>query len=155
MSELLYELKGVNGQLELYEDKIVIKGKGALSKMTQGFFKGDKTIYINQISGIQVKPGASLTNGYIQITVPGGFESKRGLFDATQDENTVMFTKKDNELVNQIKSKIEELMSQQRTGYKIDQLSPADEIKKYKELLDDGIITQEEFEQKKKQLLGL
>ena len=31
----------------------------------------------------------------------------------------------------------------------------AEEIKKYKELLDEGIITQEEFEAKKKQLLGL
>lgn len=33
--------------------------------------------------------------------------------------------------------------------------SAADEIRKYKELLDDGIITQEEFDAKKKQLLGL
>ena len=33
--------------------------------------------------------------------------------------------------------------------------SNADELKKYKELLDSGIITQEEFDQKKKQLLGL
>ena len=33
--------------------------------------------------------------------------------------------------------------------------SNADEIKKYKELLDMGIITQEEFDAKKKQLLGL
>ena len=31
----------------------------------------------------------------------------------------------------------------------------ADEIKKYKELLDTGVITEEEFEAKKKQLLGL
>lgn len=30
-----------------------------------------------------------------------------------------------------------------------------DEIRKYKELLDDGIITQEEFDAKKKELLGL
>lgn len=35
------------------------------------------------------------------------------------------------------------------------QPSVADEIAKFKKLLDDGIITQEEFEQKKKQLLGL
>lgn len=34
-------------------------------------------------------------------------------------------------------------------------LSPADELKKFKELLDMGVITQEEFDQKKKQLLGL
>ena len=33
--------------------------------------------------------------------------------------------------------------------------SGADEIRKYKELLDGGIITQEEFDAKKKQLLGL
>lgn len=33
--------------------------------------------------------------------------------------------------------------------------SSADEIKKYKELLDNGVITQEEFDAKKKQLLGL
>lgn len=35
------------------------------------------------------------------------------------------------------------------------QLSNADELKKYKELLDIGAITQEEFDAKKKQLLGL
>ena len=33
--------------------------------------------------------------------------------------------------------------------------SVADEIMKFKELLDKGVITQEEFEAKKKQLLNL
>ena len=33
--------------------------------------------------------------------------------------------------------------------------SNADELKKYKELLDQGVLTQEEFDAKKKQLLGL
>lgn len=33
--------------------------------------------------------------------------------------------------------------------------SCADELKKFKELLDDGVISQEEFDAKKKQLLGL
>ena len=33
--------------------------------------------------------------------------------------------------------------------------SNADELKKYKELFDQGVITQEEFDAKKKQLLGL
>lgn len=37
----------------------------------------------------------------------------------------------------------------------ISSASNADELKKYKELLDSGIITQEEFDKKKKQLLGL
>ena len=30
-----------------------------------------------------------------------------------------------------------------------------DDLRKYKELLDDGIITQRDFEAKKKQLLGI
>lgn len=34
-------------------------------------------------------------------------------------------------------------------------LSNADELKKYKNLLDSGVITQEEFDAKKKQILGL
>jgi len=34
-------------------------------------------------------------------------------------------------------------------------ISAADEIKKFKVLLDDGILTQEEFNAKKKQLLGV
>ena len=32
---------------------------------------------------------------------------------------------------------------------------PAEELRKYKKLLDDGIITQEDFDQKKRMLLGL
>ena len=36
-----------------------------------------------------------------------------------------------------------------------DNISSADEIKKYKDLLDAGVITEEEFEAKKAQLLNL
>ena len=44
------------------------------------------------------------------------------------------------------------------TEIKVDNVtntSNADELKKYKDLLDSGVITQEEFDAKKKQLLGL
>ena len=37
----------------------------------------------------------------------------------------------------------------------IQETSAADELKKYKELLDSGVITQVESDEKKKQLLGL
>lgn len=46
-------------------------------------------------------------------------------------------------------------ITQNKDNEKRESLSSADEIIKYKKLLDDGIITQEEFEAKKKQLLGL
>lgn len=44
---------------------------------------------------------------------------------------------------------------EKRTNENSANYSPADELIKFKELLDKGIISQEEFEAKKKQLLGL
>jgi len=159
MSQIIYELKGVNGQIELYEDIVVIKRKGALSKMTQGFFKGNKDILINKISAIQLKEGTVFTNGYIQFTLSGGNENTSGLLEATHDENTVIFKKSDNDLAKQIRDKIYELQSNQdqsRNATIINETSStADEILKFKQLLDAGVITQEEFDAKKKQLLGL
>lgn len=42
-----------------------------------------------------------------------------------------------------------------QTTVVMEQTSAADEIRKFKQLLDDGIISEEEFDEKKKQLLGL
>ncbi len=46
----------------------------------------------------------------------------------------------------------ENRMSEQSSASAI---SPAEELKKYKELLDQGIITEDEFQSKKEQLLKL
>lgn len=61
-----------------------------------------------------------------------------------------------------MQNKINEIVSGNTNLSKIDtnknsttELGVADEIKKYKELLDEGIITIEEFDAKKKQLLNL
>lgn len=150
---MLMEFIGLNGQLELYEDKIIFKRKGVMSKLSQGFTKGDKTIYIKQISGIDLKLGGNLINGYIQFTLPGGNEKRGGAFQATQDENTMMFKKKDNDFAIKIKEKVEDLMKSNSVSKP--SISVADEIKKYKELFNEGIITEEEFDIKKKQLLDL
>ena len=48
-----------------------------------------------------------------------------------------------------------EIEKPQQVINNIQETSNADELKKYKDLLDSGVITQEEFEAKKKQLLGL
>lgn len=45
--------------------------------------------------------------------------------------------------------------SQRTVVNNIQETTNADELKKYKDLLDSGAITQEEFENKKKELLGL
>ncbi len=63
---------------------------------------------------------------------------------------------------NDIYQKISELLIDRQTkATTVSQQAPSpekdetDQLKKFKELLDSGIITQEEFDAKKKQLLGL
>lgn len=150
----VYSLNGVGGQLALYENKVVIRRKGALATMSHGF-TGDKEILIRNITGIQLKPGSAMLNGYIQFTIPGGNESKRGISAATQDENTVMFRKSENETAKSIKEKIEQIqMDMNRPQATVVASSPVDEIRKLKALLEDNIITQEEFDKKKADLLA-
>ena len=83
-------VEGLNGEIDLLEDRIKIRRKGGIAFLTQGL-KGDKDILISQISSIQFKNAGALTNGYIQLAFLGGTESKGALFSAVKDENTVMF----------------------------------------------------------------
>ena len=154
-SGLLTKFEGKNGQIELYNDKLIIKRQGFIAVLTQGLTKGDKTIYLNQITGIQLKLGGLLV-GYIQFTLPGGIESKSGVLDAQKDENSVTFSPSANDSATKLKEKIEELVqkSRQSTNQTV-QVSSADELRKFKQLLDEGIITRDEFDKKKKELLGL
>lgn len=50
---------------------------------------------------------------------------------------------------------IQPVSNQKVADVKETKIDTADELKKFKELLDSGVITQEEFDAKKKQLLGL
>ncbi len=68
------------------------------------------------------------------------------------------FVQNKDEVFKAITDCLIERQSKQSTPATISQEAPqsnADELKKYKELLDSGVITQEEFDAKKKQLLGL
>ncbi len=61
-----------------------------------------------------------------------------------------------NEEIHSCISKLIMERQQSKTATTTNQLNTnADELQKYKNLLDNGVITQEEFEQKKKQLLNL
>ena len=151
----IYELIDQWGQLYVYEDRIVIERKGISAFLTQGL-KGGKTIPIVSLTNIQFKPVGRLTNGYIQFSVLGEVGSKGGALAASYDENTVFFKKKNAKVAENIRAFLEEKIINKSNKTQIVQTaSDADELKKFKELLDSGIITQEEFDAKKKQLLGL
>jgi len=145
------EYKGYNGNLILNDSGVVIKrgAKGFL--LGGGMLRGDKSIPYSSIVAVQLKK-AGLVAGYIQLTLMGGSEAKGGLFQSATDENTINFHAygKNNELFAEAKEIIEKKIHQTK-GQKN---SDADDLEKYAQLRDKGILTEEEFQTKKKQILG-
>lgn len=148
--------------LDVYENKAVFTSTQSSSTLVTSLVfggsvtQGEKTIYYKDAIGIQYKPSTVL-DGYIQIeTASGNMTSSSSQYGG---ENSIQFSgKQRNEeaeiIVAYIKRRIEEMKNAPASAT-VQQLSPADELKKYKELLDMGAITQEEFDEKKKQLFGL
>lgn len=157
VDDIKYTIKGLNGQLYVYENKIEITRKGVWAFAHQGL-KGTKTIPISEIKSIQLKR-AGLVQGYIQFGISGSIEGQGGYQAANYDENTVTFLDEScNKIALNIKSYIEDIIANKSNSQNTiiqQSYSDADELMKFKKLLDDGVITQEEFDAKKKQILGL
>ena len=151
-----FYMKGYKGELKVYENKVEINKKGS------GMITGNtcKTLPIANIVSVSVTPSTMWARGFIEFTVPGGKDSAN-IEQAMRNENALpLAAAGQNEEAMKIKAYVEELILKQacnKGGTTIVQqaTSPAEELKKMKELLDMGIITQEEFDAKKKQLLGL
>ena len=101
-----------------------------------------KIINLDQVNDIQKQP-FGLTFGTIYVD--------------TIKENVGFRVFKKN--IDSIFANITEIIDDYKTTSSnntiVQQVSGADELKKFKELLDAGIISNEEFEAKKKQILGL
>ena len=148
--------------LDVYDNKVVFSSTKSTSTLVTGLVfgtsvtQGEKTIYYKDAIGVQYKP-SSIADGYIQVeTAAGGVTSSSSQYGG---ENSIQFSGKDRNaeaeiIVDFIKNKIEEIKNAPIGGI-VQQVSPAEELKKFKELLDTGIITQEEFDAKKKELLGI
>ena len=143
------EYKGYNGMVVLTDRAVVIKRgvKGFL--LGGGFLRGDKTIPYSSIVAVQLKKAGMLA-GYIQFTLAGGSEAKGGLFQSTTDENSVHFRRGQNDKFAECEKLVEE-----RMGHGGSAPSSLDEMAKLADLKSKGIITEDEFQQKKKQLLGI
>lgn len=144
----IISFKGRNGIIELYENFVRLDRGTFMGFLMQGL-KGKKDIYFHNITSIQIKkPGFAV--GYLQFSIPGGNESKRGVFDSTKDENTIAFAGKETyEKALKIKEYIEKKILSKNSNCS----SSADEIEKLHSLMEKGILTKKEFEEKKKKLL--
>lgn len=90
------------------------------------------------------------------ITYRTGFYHGYLEFDTLKERTSVIFPNKEDAmrlyaLINEYFSNFKKTINQPSSTN--NSLCSADEIRKYKQLFDDGIITQEEYEAKKQQLL--
>lgn len=135
-----------------------------------------QTWFFKDYTGIEILP-ANLNSQFAQIIFLTGINSKNrfvGLdIGGTQNQAALRDTNRfllcsgmfsfspANNFANSIGAKIRNALETYKNHEDTKEISsgavisPADEIKKFKELLDIGAISQEEFDAKKKQLLGL
>lgn len=157
----VYSIDGIRGRhIDIYENKCMIKTKVTIgSLITSNATDGEKTIYYRDCIGIQFKP-SKLAIGYLQFETASGMMNNKGSNFFGENtftfDQTVISNQKMEEVANYVRSRIDKIKSaDDKPPTIVNSVSPAEEILKMKELLDLGIISQEEFDLKKKQLLGL
>ena len=151
--EKMLTLKGRQGKTVLIDGSTVnIVKKGWLFASQR-----QKAIPIRNISSVEVKkPGAMA--GFIQFSIAGGvardssFKFTGGTLDALKDEHSVLFSSRAS---YKVALSIKEYVENYTEASLPSNVSVADEILKLKGLMDQGIVSPEEFEAKKRQLLGL
>ncbi len=150
--------------LELYTDRLV--GKGGPNGDITYFFKNymriqwtpanigtqfAQLVFITPENASRYITGSNLSDMVDTNKIP--FCS--GMFSYQEANNYCKSLYLDIKAVMDVYKKRESTMSAGGTTVIQEKKSEADELRKFKELMDEGIITPEEFAAKKKQILGL
>jgi hypothetical protein len=158
------EAKGHNGTVEFDGQTVTIKRSGTLARMSRG--KGEKQIAVGSIAAVQWKPAGAFVNGFIQFTVPGAVEqrSKPGsrTYDEAKDDNAVLFTKSQMKHFEALRAAIEDARRRPASlpppaapaASPAAAPSPADQLRQLAALRDEGLITEEEFQAKRADLIN-
>lgn len=125
----------INGILEIADKELIIHKRGWRSKDL-----GEKHLRYDKIMGVDYN-----TKVWISPTIQIYMSSVEYIFRST-DKRLKKFYEMILDKVNERETK---------NADRNENYSPLDELKKLAELKDMGIVTEEEFELKKKQLLGL
>jgi Domain of unknown function (DUF4429)/Short C-terminal domain len=151
MSEDLHA-KGINGRITISGDWLTITRKGLMSI---GHAKGDRRIPLASLTAVQFRPSSTFRNGYVRFLVPGSTERAGGEITAASDENMVTFKRKRQAEFDAIRERVEQFITRKQAGSQPTTSEPdaADQLKKHGELRDAGVVTDEEFEAKKAELL--
>ena len=156
--DLIYSIDGVRGRhIDIYKDKVVITVSVTLgSLITHNATDGEKTIYYSDCIGVQFKQ-SGFTIGYLQFETASSSGNNKGsnffvensfTFDAKVIANERMI-----EVADYVKARVDAVKTNKTVVATSSTVSVADELLKLKQLLDMGVLTQEEFDNQKTKLL--
>lgn len=148
--EIIDEEMGNDRYIALTKDAVYFVSIG----ISSGTFFGKKikNFAIDKITSVDI--GKKLLASYMEITAAGmGGSTFSGAGYMEMNENRIFFPNAKLKRFQEIVGKIKELMKKSKTPS--GSASIADEIEKLHALMKKGIITEKEFEQKKKKMLGL
>ncbi|AOT05430.1 hypothetical protein ASPU41_07910 [Arthrobacter sp. U41] len=150
---------GVGGYCAFDGQFLTLQHVGALGRMSVG--KGVKRVPLGSVSAVQIKPAGSLISGFIQFTMPGGNERRsefgKQTFDAAGDENSIVFIPKQEPAFLAFRDALEAAITARHNP--VAAAAPAapsvlDQISQLAGLRDAGVLTAEEFDAKKAELLS-
>lgn len=131
-----------------------------------GHFVGQNRFKMPITNITNVEVDTHLLTGYFEVAAGGGQNLPRNYWstdsktDPAKSPNTISLNsnlfddfRKASDLINELIMDIK--LSPSTSVQSSSKLDTPDELRKYKSLLDDGIINEQEFNAKKKQLLGL
>jgi hypothetical protein len=147
------EATGLLGTVTFDGAFVTIRRKGMRALINGS--TGEKRLPIGSITGVQWKAPAGVADGFLQFTIPGGNEARGvGAGSAYRDENSMPFNRTQLPSFETMRDAIEQAISSRMPPGAPGPVSVADEIQKFAQLRDNGVISPEEFEAKKAQLLN-
>jgi len=155
METSLIQATGLNARISLFKDVVRMERTG-LRNVLSGDSRIEKDILISQIVSIHFKKAGLLSNGYIEfILMPYHQRRDKEVEDEIEDI-ILSFRPGQQKAFEAFREMLEAKMT---SGASTRAPTPAttdlDQLEKLASLLGKGIITDEEFSRKKKQLLGL
>lgn len=138
---------GYDGEMELLDNSTL--------RIQKGKKDAGRTIKLADVVSVTLKkPGLTMA-GCLHVQVLGA-KTYSAVANATHyatDMNAICFRKKEYDSAVAFKDALDAAIASK--GDDRQQTTSADELRQLKQLLDDGIITQEDFDRKKEKILGL
>jgi len=144
-------------ELKVGKNILIVDGSGVHFSNKKDIKDGRmRTLPYDQIASVDYVP-AVLAGGCLYFKHINDTSTKaKGIVALQSEDNAFFFSGREVNDAKKIKASVDNIIAERKATAETESVpSSADELLKFKQLLDAGAITQEEYDKKKTQLLGI